>query len=433
MASREEQALNLAKLLRDSKVKECIRWFEVGLELGLAEHELKFIKADNPNDIQACKREMLSLWLRNSGYTTSLERIHEAIDNVEYGVVVERRARASHIAAIEGEDRRALSAVKDLQGMLAQFEERNDTIAQYHSKFVDELTHEKNWLTTTKDWEREDEEWRQGKIAAKQEKLREAITAGDFKSSKFVEEFFQQKLISYKNKSEQEIECILRQELLQIEVDRSEQARDRFGKSNEHDERLTYLLNEIKHSEDVIRNRIKTYKEIKDGLRNLGVQQTKLDELNEQVKHVETSLKECTKAREECTRVQERGNANLRERKQQIQHLLKSFQDFESQMQRIESKLKRDITVKSSLLEKMVTGAINGANRGYEYLYIFGIIPGAIVGGVGGIINGLSEENQQLRRELEASLDDNRQILQMCGQTLAIANSERDKLQDILC
>ena len=52
-----------------SKVRNVIwdtktEWYDLGLELNLSESTLQTIKKDNPTDVKACFREMLSEWLK---------------------------------------------------------------------------------------------------------------------------------------------------------------------------------------------------------------------------------------------------------------------------------------------------------------------------------------------------------------------------------
>lgn len=39
-------------------------WYDLGLELGLSQATLQTIKNENPTDVKACFREMLSEWLK---------------------------------------------------------------------------------------------------------------------------------------------------------------------------------------------------------------------------------------------------------------------------------------------------------------------------------------------------------------------------------
>jgi DNA repair exonuclease SbcCD ATPase subunit len=103
--------------------------------------------------------------------------------------------------------------------------------------------------------------------------------------------------------SDEEIKYYLCQELLEMEMERSRQARDRYGESKEHSEHLKILLDEIKNSEKVIRSHLDTYTKIWEGLKNLGVDKTRLEELNKQLEDVRKTLEECTNAREDCAKV----------------------------------------------------------------------------------------------------------------------------------
>lgn len=43
-----------------------VEWYQLGVQLGLAEHILKTIELNHPKDAQCCKTEVLGWWLRNT-------------------------------------------------------------------------------------------------------------------------------------------------------------------------------------------------------------------------------------------------------------------------------------------------------------------------------------------------------------------------------
>ena len=351
-----------------------------------------------------------------------------------HGIIrkVERRARAQHRENINSEDRRAVIAIGDLQTSVQEFKERNKTIAEDYTQFVDELFREKTWLSIASKWDQEDEEWGKGETATKRENLRHAIRDKNF-SSVFVKEFFQQKLMACDSMSDAEMEYYLRQELLEIETERSRQARGRYEESKEHNEHLQDLLDEIKQSEDVIRSHLDTYKEIWEGLKNLGVEETRLKELNRQLEDVRKTLEECTNAREDCAKVHKAGEANLKERIRQVKESRMSLDKYISQLKCTIRDLQSEVATKASFLESILKGVIIGATAGHEVIPFLGAIPGAFIGGISGLLYGMAKdgERQQKIRELEADLDDKSRVLRMSEITLESANAEWDKLQQI--
>ena len=426
MARQQRQPLDLALLQRDPIISKCILWYEVGLELGLAEDELEIINTDHRNDTKTCIRKMWSLWLRD-GKLLNLEEVYEKIR------FVERRARAQTRHKIEDDDERAEFAIRHLEKSIKEFKQYNEQIAEDHRGFVKELTQEKNWLTGTKESEEEeDEEWRKGEKATTLDNLKEAIEAGNFQSSRFVQRFFQQKSMLLDSMNPIEIEYHLHREQLQIEVERSQTARGRHGKRKEHDRYVEYLLKEIEKSENLIKKRIKTYEQIVDGLKRLGIDQSKLDKLDEEVDNVKTTLHECTKARKDCAKVYEDGHQNLQQSQGKIQKLLKSFGDFAKHVRRMEEQVRRDEEAAKSLLESIAEGAAYGANRGHYLLPYIGYITGGIIGGVGGLIKGLVEENTRLTKELQDSIANSRRMIRNCEEILTRADQESDELRNAL-
>ena len=425
MASNQAQPPDLQQLLADPIIIRCNLWFEVGLELGLESYQLEIIKIDHRNDTVACKMQMWNLWLRD-GKLLHLKKLHEIIRKVE------RRARAQRRENINSEDRRAVIAIGDLQTSVQEFEQRNKTIAEDYTQFVDELFREKTWVSIASKWAQEYEEWEKGETATKRENLVHAIREKNF-SSVFVKEFLQQKLIPCDDTSDTEIEHYLRQELLEIEIERSRQARGHYEESKEHNEHLQDLLDEIKQSEDVIRSHLDTYKEIWEGLKKLGVGETRLQELNKQLEDVKKTLEECTNAREECAKVHKAGEINLMESIRQVKVSHTSLDKYISQLKCTIRDLQSEVATKTSLLESILKGFIVGAVAGHEIIPILGAIPGAFIGGIGGLLHGIvkDDERQQKIRELEDDLDDKRRVLRMSEITLESANAEWDKLQQI--
>jgi chromosome segregation ATPase len=425
MARWQRQPLDLALLLRDSIISKCILWFEVGLELGLANHELEIIKTDHPNDTKTCIREMWSLWLRD-GRLLDLEEVYEKIR------FVERRARTQNRQKIEYDDKNAEFAIRHLEKSIKEFKQYNQQIAEDHRSFTNELTQERDWLSGRKEWEEEDEEWRQGEMATTLANLKEAIEAGNFQSSRFVQQFFQQKRMSLDSMSTMDIEYHLHRELLQIEVERSKTVRGRHGKRKEHDKHVKYLLKEIEKSENLIRKRIKAYDQITEGLRRLGIDESKLNKLDEEVENVKTTLHECTKARKDCEKVYENGRHNLQQSKVKVEKLLASFGNFTTHVRRMEEQLRSEEEAAKSLMESIMEGAANGADIGNRFFPIIGYIPGGIIGGVGGLIKGLVEDRERLRRELQENLDNSRRMIRNCEEILARADQESAELRNTL-
>ena len=67
-----------------SKVRNVIwdaktEWYDLGLELNLSESTLQTIKKENPTDVKACFREMLSEWLKMIDPLPSWEGLLEAL------------------------------------------------------------------------------------------------------------------------------------------------------------------------------------------------------------------------------------------------------------------------------------------------------------------------------------------------------------------
>ena len=74
MALSLSQLGEVVRLLWSARLK----WHNLGLELGIHETELQVIKANHPNDVEACFREMLSHWLKMIQPAPSYQTLVEA-------------------------------------------------------------------------------------------------------------------------------------------------------------------------------------------------------------------------------------------------------------------------------------------------------------------------------------------------------------------
>ena len=55
-----------------------MQWYDLGLQLGVDDEELKVIQKNNPGDLRACQREMFSAWLR-TGSSPSYQQLVKAL------------------------------------------------------------------------------------------------------------------------------------------------------------------------------------------------------------------------------------------------------------------------------------------------------------------------------------------------------------------
>ena len=69
-------------LLRELRIKVANEWEDIGIELSLEEGQLKQIKANNPNDSNACLREMLRVWLSHVAPPPSWSAMADAVDSL---------------------------------------------------------------------------------------------------------------------------------------------------------------------------------------------------------------------------------------------------------------------------------------------------------------------------------------------------------------
>ena len=64
--------------LKDLILVRTVKWYELGLQLEVESHNLDVIQANNQKNVEACKREMFSKWLRitpNASYQQVVEAL----------------------------------------------------------------------------------------------------------------------------------------------------------------------------------------------------------------------------------------------------------------------------------------------------------------------------------------------------------------------
>jgi len=68
----------------------CTTWHDVGLALSITEGKLKEIKANNPNDVGTCCKQMFSHWLQKDIHA-SWEKLMTALESpgIEYNSLAE--------------------------------------------------------------------------------------------------------------------------------------------------------------------------------------------------------------------------------------------------------------------------------------------------------------------------------------------------------
>ena len=73
-------------------------WYSLGLKLGLSDNSLKTIQRNNTGDLNACKREMLSQWLRQDTQATYQKLVYalqECDEHVAATKMAEERGNLS--------------------------------------------------------------------------------------------------------------------------------------------------------------------------------------------------------------------------------------------------------------------------------------------------------------------------------------------------
>ena len=63
---------------KDLVLVQTVEWYNIGLQLGVEDAELKVLQQNYPRDSEACKREMFSAWLKKTS-SPSYQQLVEAL------------------------------------------------------------------------------------------------------------------------------------------------------------------------------------------------------------------------------------------------------------------------------------------------------------------------------------------------------------------
>ena len=73
---------HVAPQLKDLILVKVIKWYDLGLQLGVEDTELEEIKRNNPGDLGACRRDMFRAWFRITP-SPSYQQLVEALETVK--------------------------------------------------------------------------------------------------------------------------------------------------------------------------------------------------------------------------------------------------------------------------------------------------------------------------------------------------------------
>ena len=184
---------DLALLLEDPIVGDCVQWEDVGLQVGLCKSDTDAIKRDQHYQTEDCRREMLSRFLRNncnglSLNDLSLNDLHNIIKRVKSKYEISRRR-----VEASNEEKNAVKAVSELENLLEEWQMRNEGIAADLNQLEDQFREEAKEIddNITKKWRHDNSEWDQGELEHKKTKILKALKQGDYKKSAFVTEIVQ--------------------------------------------------------------------------------------------------------------------------------------------------------------------------------------------------------------------------------------------------
>ena len=81
-----------------------VEWYDLGLQLGVENAELKVIQKNNPGDLRACRREMFEAWLRittNPSYQQLVEALHAVGETSEADHLCKKYGKIMAVLEVE--------------------------------------------------------------------------------------------------------------------------------------------------------------------------------------------------------------------------------------------------------------------------------------------------------------------------------------------
>ena len=149
-----DEPLELKNILNTPAVVRTNDWKDVGLELGVEKHVLDRIYKECLGQINDCKREMFSYWLKND-LQKSWGKVSLAVNTVrkrEEGV----REREESKVHTQLEGSKAVNAINQLKDSLEQLDVTCAKIADKQAELARDLTeHKRKWKSSQTQWKRE--------------------------------------------------------------------------------------------------------------------------------------------------------------------------------------------------------------------------------------------------------------------------------------
>ena len=90
--------------LKDLVLVRAVEWYDLGLQLGVENAELKVIQKNNPGDLRACRREMFEAWLRitpNPSYQQLVEALLKVGEIDEADCLCKKYGRTMAVLEVE--------------------------------------------------------------------------------------------------------------------------------------------------------------------------------------------------------------------------------------------------------------------------------------------------------------------------------------------
>ena len=90
--------------LKDLVLVRAVEWYDLGLQLGVENAELKVIQKNNLGDLRACRREMFEAWLRitpSPSYQQLVEALLEVGETTEADCLCKKYGKTTPVLEVE--------------------------------------------------------------------------------------------------------------------------------------------------------------------------------------------------------------------------------------------------------------------------------------------------------------------------------------------
>ena len=220
----------------------------------------------------------------------------------------------------------------------------------------------------------------------------------------------------------------IRQARTEIDIERLDKLGPCYKQIKMHHKQLEQLNNEMKAYKKLLEERVEAYDKIKNGLKNIGVKNDKLQQFSQQLEKLQITVGKCEKVKKHCDEVFHAGMIDFDKWSRDMSAFIQAFNENVQMMKDKEPEFIEADYKPFGLAGGAAAGAVVGGVVGIALFPIVGTIIGAgistAVGGVFGFIWGAVKGKEE-RAKVEIKVRNHREIISK-------ADAMQADLQDLI-